>query len=287
LRLSPIILIALLMAALLTACDSPSDAPPPDPLAIITTAAERVRAVETFRITVDQSGPDYFLYTDYAAVMFRSASAQYVAPDTMQATVRVIAAGLPITIDVYAKAEDQWYRALWTGNSWLNQPFQADFNPATLIAEEAGFQTALDSLIELTYGGATTLESGVEVYQLNATASGPDVTALLGGLIEPVGVVEVEVYVARADGFPVRFVVREFDSPFTVTPAPGQTTEPVTWTIDLFDIDAPAEIDEPVRDAAAESTPDVTPEASAEGTAETTADATPELSAEGTAESGA
>jgi len=246
LRSLSLFLIGVLIASILTGCAgaAPTETPP-DPLALITTAADKLRAVRTFRISVDQTGPDYYLYTDYAAVFFRAATAQYVAPSVMQATVRVIAAGLPITVDVYSQGDDQWYRALWTGNNWLNESFQPGFNPETLIAEETGFQSALDALVALTYVGATELESGAAVYQLNATANGPDVTALLGGLIAPVGTVEVEVYVARADGFPVRFVVREFDSPYTVTPAPGATPDPVTWTIDLFDIDAEPQLDPP------------------------------------------
>lgn len=245
-RFLSFVVIALALTAALAGCGgaAPTETPP-DPLALITTAAEKLRAAQTFRISVDQTGPDYILVTDYASVFFRAATAQYVAPGIMQASVRVSAAGLAISIDVFANGADQWYRAIWTGNTWLNQPFQADFNPATLISEESGFQAALSALIELTYMGATSLESGVAVHQLSATANGPDVTALLGGLIAPAGTVEVEVFIDRATGAPVRFVVREFESPYIATPARGQAAEPVVWTIDLFDFDAPAEIDTP------------------------------------------
>jgi hypothetical protein len=239
-------LLLLLIALIAAGCAAPRAAePPPDPLTLITESASRIRDVDTFRITVAQTGPNYNMYTEYATVVFRMATGQYVAPDVMQATVRVLAAGLPITVDVYAKGADQWYRAIWTGNTWLNAIFQPTFNPAELIAGETGFQSALDALLDLEYVGATTLESGVEAQRIDATADGSKVTALLGGLIAPVGEVEVEVYIGRENGLPVRFVVREFDSPFAAPPRAGQEAEPVTWLIDLYDFNAPARLDVP------------------------------------------
>ncbi|MCK6577497.1 MAG: LppX_LprAFG lipoprotein [Anaerolineae bacterium] len=242
-RVATILLIA---AALLTACSggAPTETAP-DPLALVTEAAAKIRAVDTFQLSVIQEGPDYYLYTDYAAAVFRMATGQYVAPSVIQASVRVLALGLPVDVDVYAEGDDQWYRAIWTGNNWINQPFQAGFNAETLIAEETGFQKALESLIDLKYAGTTTLESGVNAHRLDATANGPDVAALLGGLIEPVGTVEVEAYIAVDSGYPVRFVIREFNSPYAATPTPGTQAEPVTWTIDLFDFNGAPNVDPP------------------------------------------
>lgn len=241
-RLIPLLLIALIAVG----CAAPrTPEPPPDPLALIAESAANIRDVDTFRITVAQTGPNYNLYTEYATVVFRMATGQYVAPDVMQASVRVLAAGLPITVDVYAKGADQWFRAIWTGNTWLNAIFQPTFNPAELIAGETGFQSALEALLELRYVGTTTLESGVEAQRIDATADGAKVTALLGGLIAPVGEVEVEVYIGKENRLPVRFVVREFNSPYAAPPPAGREAEPVTWLIDLYDFNAPARIDTP------------------------------------------
>ncbi len=238
-----------LMSIMLAACSGgAAPATPPvaiDPLALLIDAGDKMRGAETFKITVDQTGPDYFFSTDYALVAYRRATGQYVAPGIMQASVRVLALGIPLAIDVYANGADQWYRALWTGNEWLNEAFQEGFNPSTLIAEETGVQAALAALNEVQYIGTTQLESGVSVKQFNATADGIDVAALLGGLIVPVGQVEVEVYLADADNFPARFVVREFNSPNAATPAPGAIVEPITWLMDIFDVNAPSEITPP------------------------------------------
>ena len=147
---------------------------PPDPHQLIQEAADKIRSAETFRIDVTETGPDYTLYTEYATVFFRRAVAQYVSPGIMQATIRVIAAGLPLEIEVFSEGAEQWYRAIWTGNLWLKQAFAPGFNPTTLIAEETGFQAALDALIDLTYMGEGELENGTPVHMLAATAEGPD-----------------------------------------------------------------------------------------------------------------
>lgn len=245
-RLLTVLRVALFVA-LLTGCNTtpPATETPPDPIALIKEAADKLRAADTFRISVNESGPDYTMYTEYATVFFRRAVAQYVAPGIMQATIRVIAAGLPLDIEVFSRGLDQWYRAIWTADIWINQSFAPDFNPATLVAEESGFQAALDALIDLTYVGMTELENGAQVFSLAATADGPDVSALLGGLISPIGTVDVGVFIDQATRYPARFVITEYDSPYAVTPEPGQETEPIVWTIDLYDINAAAELSTP------------------------------------------
>jgi hypothetical protein len=246
LRLLTVLLVALLIAWLV-GCTSapPATEAPPDPFVLIEEAADKLRAATTFRIAVNESGPDYMLYTEYTTVFFRRAIAQYVAPGMMQATIRVIAAGLPLEVEVFSRGIEQWYRAIWTGNLWLNQPFAPDFNPATLVAEESGFQAALEALINLSYVGKTELENGARVFTLAATADGPDVSALLGNLISPIGTVDVAVHIDEATRYPLRFVITEYNSPDAVTPEPGQEAEPVVWTIDIYDINATAELSTP------------------------------------------
>ena len=263
-----LIALVVLMVGCSTAPPAPATETPVDPQQLIQEAADKIRAADTFRIDVTETGPDYSLYTEYATVFFRRAVAQYVAPGIMQATIRVIAGGLPLQIDVFSQGAEQWYRAIWTGNQWLKQSFAAGFNPETLIAEETGFQAALDALIDLTFVGEGELENGTPVYTLSATAEGPDVAALLGGLIAPVGIVNVEVHIHRETGYPVRFVVTEHDSPYAATPEPGEEPRPVVWTIDVFDINAAPELSAPAD--AAGNTPDATAEATFEATAEAT-----------------
>jgi hypothetical protein len=233
----------LLLACAVAACSGASTEPPPDPMALVTTAAENIRETNTFRMLVERTGAPYFILTDLGNVSFRRAMAQYVAPNVMQAQVRLIAAGLPTEVGVFSRGEEQWYRNdILTGGRWYNAPFSPGFNPQTLIAEETGFQQSLQALVGMTYVGEETLEDGSPVYHLDATANGEDVTALLAGLIEMGGTVEVDVYINRETRVPARFVIVQ---PDTVT---EDEPEPTTWTIDVYDIDAPAEIDDPEAD---------------------------------------
>lgn len=251
------LLIMILLAALAGCTGTGTNLTPTpvtDPLAMVTEAATNIRGAETFRISVTQTGPNYLMLTDYGTAVFNSAIAQFVAPREMQANVRVEVAGLPIQIDVFSRGADQWYRAIWTGNQWLNQAFQAGFNPETLISADAGFQSALDSLLELTYVGETQLESGANTHHLSATANGPDVSALLGGLIEPVGEVSVDVYIDTTSRQPMRFIIQEFSSPHAATPQAGGEVDPVVWTIDLYDFNEPSELEPPADNTTTQPT---------------------------------
>ncbi len=237
-----IALMALLIALAAAGCQPTESAPPPDPLALVTTAAERIRQAESFEMVVEQTGAPYYILTDLGEVVFRRADAQYLAPDVMQARVRLLAiGGIPAEVDVFAQGADQYYRnQILTANQWVNAQFAPGFNAQTLIAEETGFQTALTAMIDLTYAGAVTLESGVETYHLEATARGDDVSALLAGLIYSMGdVVNVDVYIDRATQYPVRFVIVQ---PGTET---EREPEPTTWTVDVFNIGQPPRIDPP------------------------------------------
>lgn len=257
----------LLFASIFAACTgTPTPEATPEPFALVTGAAQ-IRTSESFRLTVDQTGPDYEMITDYGTVFFRRATAQYVAPDTMQAQVRVRAIGLSIDVDVFSRGEDQWYRAIWTGNQWINAPFAPGFNPATLIGEDTGFQAALNAVTTLAYVGTTTLEDGTAVHHVSGTADGALMNALLVGLIEMQGTVQVDLYVDQTTGQFTRFVVNEPVYATVVVETTDQVGEagllgvPTTlpdiqppsqeiigtrvWTIDISDVNVPAQLDDP------------------------------------------
>ncbi len=262
-------LTVVLLLLMLVACTPAETAvvPTQDPFSLVQNAADNIRSADTFRIDVTQTGPDYAINTGYGSVLFRRATAQYVSPGTMQAAVRVSAAGLPVDIDVFSRGEDQWYRAIWTGGNWLHETFAPGFDPQTLIAEDTGFQAAMSAVIGLSFVGDETLDNGTNVYHLNGTAEGSAVNALLVGLIETQGDVGVDLYVDRETGYPVRFVLTETVFNGEGTPEP----ELRLWVIDVTNINAPAELETPP-----ESTAEATIEVTAELTSEATAEATPE-----------
>ncbi len=261
-------LLIVLVSCTTSSTPSSGTVTPTDPLTLVTEAANLIRAAETFRLDVNQEGPDYIIGTVYANVYYRRATAQYVAPGVMQADVSVIEplTGLRIDVGVYAEGANQWYRAIWTGNNWVNQAFAAGFNPEALIAEDTGFNAALNAIIDITYVGEETLDSGANVHHVRGNARGEDVNALLVGLIETSGNVTVDLYIDRTTLYPVRITITEEDSPWAVTPEPGETAEPVLWIMDIYAINEPAVLDVPEREATAEATADSTTEATAEST---------------------
>jgi hypothetical protein len=265
----------------LTACSGAQSAatptPTPDPIALVTQAATNIRSAQTFRLTIAQTGPDYRIQTVQGTATFRRAEGQYVTPNVIQAQVRVVILGIPLNIDIFARGEAQWVRAVFTGNQWSDAfIFAPGFDPAALIAEETGFNAALNALLDLDYIGIETLETGVSAHHLSGVATGEGMNSLLVGIIQTRGEVPVDVYIDTETLQPIRFVLRMFEAnpggaSFGGVPELETTpevtaepqSEPYVWILDIYDINAPAELDPPAENAetAAEATPEVTPEA--------------------------
>ena len=233
-------LVSILLVTILIGCTGTPTETPVDPLQLLAQAAANIRAMDTFRMSVDLTGADYFIETEFNNVSFRHAVAQYVAPNVMQATVRVLVGSVPLDVEVFSRGENQWFRAgLWTGGEWVNATFAPGFNPEALIAQESGFQAALNALIDLQMVGPEELEDGTPVYHLRALAKGEDVSALMVGLINATGNVNVDVYIHRDEVYPVRFVIVQPDTVSEDEP------EPTTWTVDVYDLNAEPDIDDP------------------------------------------
>ncbi len=224
-----------LLALLLAGCNTAQPEETPEPLTLLSDAADHIRAADTFRLYVEQAGPPYLIVLAFGNVTFRFANAQYVAPDMLQATAKLLLGEAPIEVDIFARGPAQWFRL--PGAAWVSGEFAPGFNPATLIADGSGFQAALTALQALEYVGALALEDGTPVYHLRGTAAGQDVTALVVGLIQATGTLPIDVYIHRETGYPVRLMLTQ--------PAAAPETEDTVWTIDVYDIDAPSELTPP------------------------------------------
>jgi hypothetical protein len=235
--------LCIIACALLAACQSAATpTPPPDPIALVTRAAQLIRETQAFRMIVEQTGAPYVILTDLGNVTFRRADAQYVAPDLMQADVRLLViGGIPAQVGVFSQGANQFYRnEILTANRWVNALFAPGFNPETLVSSESGFQTALAGMIDMVYVGTVTLESGINAHHLRAQARGDTVTALLAGLVDSLGdQVDVDIYLDSATGYPARFVIVQ---PGTES---AENPQPTTWTVDVYDINQPPQIDPP------------------------------------------
>ncbi|MCU0499167.1 MAG: LppX_LprAFG lipoprotein [Anaerolineae bacterium] len=248
------LMIALILLLVGCAGDNP-EATPIDSVALLIEASNNIRSKDTFRLYVEQSGaeyliPVYLFNNELVNVEFRFARAQYVAPDTLQATSRVIAV-MPLDVEVLARGNEQWYQL--PGLGWQKGEFAPSFNPATLISDDSGFQAALTALKQLEYLGETTLDDGRPVYHLRGIADGPAVANLVVGLLDLQGDIPVEVFIHREERYPVRLKLIQPDTVSETEPVP------TTWTIDVFDVNAPSEIITPEQMGLEQTTtPEVT-----------------------------
>jgi len=232
---SLLILTTLLLLGCATA--APTEAPL-DARALLAQAAINLRVKQTFRVIIERAGADYLFATDLGDVVFSRAEGQFVAPDVIGAKVKIVLGELPIEADVYVKGADQSVRGIWTNMQWQQEVFAPGFDPSKILTEKDGLDTALSALLDPKLIGEETLDDGTVVYHITGTANGLEVAALVVNLIQMTGMVSVDVYLSKDSGLPVRFVIVQPD-----TAADGD--EPTTWTIDLFDFDAGADVEAP------------------------------------------
>lgn len=235
-------------AGVLAACGTTPEELP-EPIEALNAAADTFQTADTFKIEVLQEGAPYLIETDVTdeAIRFRRALINYQAPDTLQGDVDATLFGMPYNFGILARGEQQWVRLPAVGWSGL-YAFAPGFNPQDLIAEESGFQAALNALLDIEMVGAESLD-GIPVYHLRGRADGPAVADLLVGLIEPEGEVFIDVYIERnEERTPVRLTVT---MPGTET---EEVPEPTRWLVDVYDFNEPVEITGPERGEAMEVT---------------------------------
>lgn len=235
----------LIISVLISACDNQmTEEADIDELQVLQEASDKIVAADAFRLYVLQEGAPYSFTIALAdgliEVRFRLADAQYVAPDTIQATASVIAlGGLRVDVDIYADGDDQWFRIPALSTPWQNADFAEGFNPSNIVADGSGFQAVLTTLTNLQLIGTETLDDGQPVYHMSGIADGPSVGDLIVGLLDVENDVPIDIFVNRETGFPVRLVMTQ---PETVT---EEFPDPTTWIIDVYDINEEPILDPP------------------------------------------
>src|SRR5689334_20838578 len=257
---------ALLLALLLlTACNGQSTEAPLDVDQLLSEADANLHTLSTFRLSLQQSGAPYYLSVDLGDgtvdAEIRRASAQFVAPDVMQGSARIVVGALALDIELFSRVTNQWLR-LNGASAWSEIQFAPGFDPSTLQADGGGFDQAIEGLANPQFIGAEELDSGAQVYHVSGLSNGSEVAALTVGLIVSDFDINSDIYIDRETRYPVRVVLTQ---PETVT---EEETVPTTWIIDLYDFNAPAQLDDPEANASSEATSEATSEA------ETTAEAT-------------
>ncbi|MCU0512308.1 MAG: LppX_LprAFG lipoprotein [Anaerolineae bacterium] len=237
-----------ILLLLLTACTGTPAAtptPPAEPRALLAAVIDNLRGLNTFRLLIEQSGAPYVFgvtldqgQTTVAATMQR-AEGQYETPNVLYALTRLSIGGLPpINVEIFARGTDQWFKLVST--PWINFPIAEGFDPGRLIQQDSGFPRALQSLENLTYVAAETLDDGTAVEHVRGTAAGQVINDLMFGLLSLTqDSVQVDVYIDQAQQLPALLLVT---LPGTATEAVPEDT---VWRIEIYDINAEARIPYP------------------------------------------
>ena len=232
----------LVLMAALSACSAQT--PLPDAQTLLIKAGNEVAQSSSIRIKLQLAGAPSFVDPPTIpggpgnAISFISADGVYVAPDRISATVVAKVFDIPGQVDVVAIGDVQWYKAgLLTAGKWLQEPFSPGFNAGDLVSSGGGIQAALKALKEVKLLGHESVD-GVDMYHLTATANGADISSLNVGLIRG-NVVNVDIYIPVDTGRVDRVIMVQPDTMTDTEP------QPTTWTLELFDYNAPAQVAAP------------------------------------------
>ena len=217
----------LILVLILAACGGSSE-PPPDPLPLINEAAGYIQTASTFAVTIERSGAPVYIDTN-GLINFLRATGWYVAPDRVQARVRVLVGGIAGDIDVIAIGTDQYYRhPILTGGQWLNAEFSPGFNAENLVRSESGLGRAMSALQNVEMVGQEDID-GTAMWHIKGTAVGSEVAALTIGLIPAQADVLVDLYIRVDDHHAERMVLVQPDTVSDTEPVPS------TWTVEVYD----------------------------------------------------
>jgi hypothetical protein len=211
----------------------------PEPLApeeILNLAIDRTASLLGFECSLAQDGSRAYLDPE-ETIALRRIEGAFVAPDRLQATVRVISPGVVTEFQLISLGEEQWFTNLVTGE-WEVIPADWDFYPATLFEPETGMVSVLRSdLSNLSLEGLDELVEvpGKDLYHLSANLSGDNLYYVTYGLIAS-DLMRVELWIEPGSYEVHRIVLTE--------PLSAES-EPRVWTLDFWNFDRVVEITPP------------------------------------------
>ena len=213
---------------------TPTPLPPEE---IISRSVTRLQETAGLHFVVERSGAPAYL--DAAKTLsLRRMEGDYVAPDRVQATVRIIATGFVTEIEVIGIDEIQW-ETNPLSKEWQQLPPQWGFNPTSLFDPSTGLQPILENDLEdLVYIGNQELEEwpGKLLYSLTGLLRGNRIYRTTFGLIGP-GRLDMQLWIEPGTFELYRMVLTEGEE--------GEE-EPSTWTIDFWNYDQVIEIEPPI-----------------------------------------
>jgi hypothetical protein len=232
--LSPVLMILLVLSA----C-SGSPTPEFTPEEIVSRSAARMVTLSGFDLIFDRSGAPAFLDYDETLSLSKM-EGHYDAPDKVRATVRVIAPGFVVEVDVISVGRIQWQTNVITGE-WEQLPEDWGFNPSTLFDPEFGLGAILSAdLLELELLGLEELDEmpGKKLYAISAVLTGENIFDLSNWLIGP-DAMDVKIFI-DPDTFDLhRTILIEHQ---------GNEELERIWTIDFWNFDTVENIEPPETD---------------------------------------
>ncbi len=226
----------------MTACQSkaeptttPTPTPTPEPADVAARAGQAMAQVKALHFTFRRDGAPAFVDAD-ETLIFRSAEGDYIAPDRLQAAVKVLMGTFVTQIDTVVVEKKQWITNLLTGE-WEELPEGWGLDPSTFFDAQEGIPTILTSgLTAVALQGPLKVEDmeGEYLY-LTGEAIGDQVSAMSGGLIPP-GQADFEAWIDPATYlvYRVRLVLPETDP-----------EDPTVWLIEFSDYGQKVAIESP------------------------------------------
>ncbi len=237
-RVAMLALAAASVLPVLAGCAGGAATPTPEPATLLEDAAAYIRQAESFAVTIERTGAPVYVDTQ-GLIVFLRANGAYVAPDRVQARVRVLVGGIAGDIDVIAIGDDQYYRhSILTGGRWYNAPFSPGFNAENLVRSPGGLSRAMSALNNIELLGVEDVD-GVAMWHLKGTAVGSEVAALTFELIPAEADVLVDLYIRTNDGHAERLVIVQPDTVSADEPVPS------TWTVEVYDYNGSYRIEAP------------------------------------------
>ena len=223
------------MVFAISSCTSATPTPIP-PEKIISNAAERMTNTTGFRFSIDRTGAPAFL--DPLEILSLSRiEGDFVAPDHVQATVRIVTTGIVTDISFIGIGERQWQTNPFTGQ-WESLPSDTAFNPATLFDPETGLQAILGTdLDQIELDGYAEIETlpGETLFHLTGRLSGERTSEITFGLIDPDSM-DAQLWIAPETYELQRFILIEhIEDPEKAR----------TWQFDFWDFDLDLAISPP------------------------------------------
>lgn len=221
------VLILLLIVISITSCASATPTPiPPDQ--IIHNAAERMTATSGLRFSIDRTGAPAYL-DNLEILSLSRLEGDYVAPDSVQASVRIVTPGVVTDISFVGIGESQWQTNPFTGK-WESLPPGMGLNPALLFDPEIGLQAILETDLEalkLLENDQIETLPGQTLYHLTGQLKGEKTFEITYGMIGP-DIMDVELWIAP-DTFELHrlIIIENLEDP--------ESTR--TWQMDFWEFD--------------------------------------------------